>query len=332
MQQEHLSPRQRLENLISGNVTDRLAASIWRHFFNKETTVEGLVSAMIDFQNEFQWDFMKINPRASFHVEDWGCKLEWSTDEFTKHVKTEFAVKDISDWDKIEVLSPAMPVLNDHLKAIEKIRKETGPYLPLFMTVFNPLGIARYLVGSTGKLLDHLDKNEAIVTGALERITETFENFAAECRKAGADGLFYATLEWASSETIPYETYHKLCRPLDIRIIRAAGNDALNILHVCHNNNYLKKLADYPVDLINWDSAHPTNINPDDALEMIPDKVLIAGLDDKGWLWHSNPDEVANEIRRLKEKYFGKKVILGPGCAVEPRIPYKNFTAVKANL
>lgn len=324
--------REKLNMILAGEKPDCFAGSIWKHFYHKESTPEGLAEAMIGFQNEYDWDFMKINPRASYHMEDWGLKLTWSTDEFKKHIKTDFPVQEIEDWDKIDVLEPTASVLADHLKTITLIKKQYPKNLPLFMTVFNPLGIGRYLAGSSEKLLDHIARDETRVMSALERVTQTFEKYVQEVRNAGADGLFYATLEWASSDMITYEQYTKWCRPLDLRIIKAAGDDALNILHVCAGNNYLKELSDYPVQMINWEDANPTNINLDDSFEILGDKTAIAGLDYKGWLWHATPGEISSEMDKLKERMAGKKFIFGPGCAVDPEIPGENIRAVVNSL
>lgn len=329
---EKSSHRERLKMILSGQKPDRFAASAWRHFYHRETTAENLAEALIEFQKRFDWDFMKINPRASYHMEDWGLKLAWSTSEFEKHIKTAFPVKNISDWDKIAVLKPTAPVLAEHLKAIALIKKAFPKDLPLFMTVFNPLGIARYLVGNADKLKEHLDLDEKRVLTALENITVTFEHYTAEIRNAGADGLFYATLEWASSDMITYDQYARWCRPLDLRIIKAAGGDAINILHVCARNNFLKELADYPVQMVNWDDAHPTNANLDDSFAILGDKTVAAGLDYTGWLLQASPDEITTEMGKIKKRMTNKKFIFAPGCAIDPKVPYDNLMAVKNNL
>jgi len=329
---EKYSHRERIEAIIAGEKPDRPAASIWRHFYHRETSAENLAGAMLEYQEKFDWDFMKINPRASYHVEDWGNTLEWSTDEFKKHTKTGFAVGSIDDWQKIGVLSPEAPVLAEHLKAIRMIRKGSDPNLPLLMTVFCPLGIARYLAGSTARLKQHLGQAPEKVIPALENITGTFELFAAECLNAGADGLFYATLEWASSDNMTYEDYKKYGRPYDLRILKAVRESHFNTLHVCHDNNFLKELSDYPVPIINWDDSHPTNPTVERAFGFLGDRVAAAGLDDKGWLWHSRPSEIHNEIDRLKSVMAGKQFIFAPTCAVAPEIPEENIRAVRESL
>ncbi|MFQ5607348.1 MAG: uroporphyrinogen decarboxylase family protein, partial [Candidatus Zixiibacteriota bacterium] len=181
-----MTARERLHKCIAGEDLDRPLVSAWRHFYNMETTSSGLAEAMVSFQKRFEWDFMKINPRASYHMEDWGNELEWSTDEFRKHTKVRFAVEEIDDWEKITVLKPTSPVLAETLEAIRLIRMGVGPDLPLLMTVFTPLSIAGDLVRSDQILLDHLTRDKPRVVAALERITETFESYVPELRKAGA--------------------------------------------------------------------------------------------------------------------------------------------------
>ncbi len=326
------SHRERIEAVIKGEGTDRLPASIWRHFFHLESSAEKMAGAMLHYQDKYSWDFMKINPRASYHTEDWGDKLEWSKDEFSNHTHIKYPINHISDWEKIDFLPAAAPVLSDHLKAISLIRKKAGADLPLFMTVFNPIGIARRLTGSREKLMEHLKESPNEVAEALERITVTFENYAAEARNAGADGLFFATLDLASSEIMTTEEYNRLCRPLDLRILGAAGDDSLNILHVCASNNFLRELSDYPVDLINWDSCDPTNSSLENGFKFLGQKTVIGGLDNKGWLMNATPDEVATQIKKIKERMAGERFIFGPGCTIDARTPHKNILAVRENL
>src|SRR5215469_6907886 len=75
---ETMSPRERVQATIRGAAVDRPAWSLWRHFYETEATPEGLAQSMLGFQETYQLDFMKVNPRASYHVEDWGLKIEYS--------------------------------------------------------------------------------------------------------------------------------------------------------------------------------------------------------------------------------------------------------------
>jgi uroporphyrinogen decarboxylase len=326
------SHRERIEMIIRGEKPDRFAASIWRHFNHMEHHAKGLAESMLDFQKRFDWDFMKINPRGSYHVEAWGNRLEWSHDEFIKHTKTVFTVKDISDWDKITVLPLDNPVLAEHLKAVSLISRVSDKQLPKLMTIFNPLSIAGDLIEDDNALVEHLKKDPDRVLRAIENITITFEKFTTELRNAGADGVFLATTQWASSDLLPFDDYKKFGLPFDHRIIKAAGDDALNLFHICASNNYLKEFHNFPAPLFNWDTADPTNLPADSGCDLLPDKTVIGGLDNNGWLWHGTPGEVATEIDKIKKNVMNKKFIFGPGCTIDAKVPVENLDAVRNNL
>ena len=51
--------------------------SLWRHFYECERTAEDLAGAMLAFHKKYDWDWMKVNPRASYHVEGWGVKTDY---------------------------------------------------------------------------------------------------------------------------------------------------------------------------------------------------------------------------------------------------------------
>jgi len=328
------SHRDRLEMILAGEKPDRFAASFWRHFFHMEHHAEGTAEAMVSFQKKFDWDFIKINPRADYHVEDWGLKQEWSHHEFTKHKKISFPVADVGDWDKIEPLEPTAPVLAEHLKVVSLVRKGSGKEVPILMTLFTPLAIAGRMVPDQQTLVDHLRQHSHKVERVLRIITDTFVKFAAELRNAGADGLFFATTQWASSQMLTWEEYQRFGVPYDLEVIKAAENDAINLLHVCSSHNFLEQLAeiDYNCQLYNWDSDAPTNLPLDRAYDLLNGKALVGGVDQRGWLLKSSAEEVRHQTERIKEKHDPARLIIGPGCSVPPEVPPENLQAIRDTL
>ena len=328
------SHRERLEMIFAGERPDRFAASFWRHFFHMEHNADGTARAMIDFQKRFDWDFVKINPRADYHTQGWGLHLDYSHDEFKKHVKSNFPVRTIDDWRDIEPLSLKMPVLTEHLEVVSMIRKALGRDIPILMTVFTPLSVAGRLVGDDDVMLQHLREAPDKVEQALRAITETFIPFATEVRNAGADGLFYATTHWASSDKLTWEEYERFGIPYDLPVIQATEEDAINLFHVCEHNNYLKELApfDYLSAMYNWDSQDPTNLPIERALDLLDNRTIVGGVDHEGWLRHGTADEVGYKIDELKEKHDPSRIILGPGCAIPPETPIENLEVIRKRL
>ncbi len=328
------SHRERLEMIMAGEKPDRFAASIWRHFYHMEHHAEGTAEAMIGFQKRFDWDFLKLNPRADYHIDDWGFRQEYSRSEFRKHTKLVFPINRPEDWDSIRPNDPTAPALAEHLKAISLVRKGVGKEVPILMTVFTPLAVAGRMVKDDQMLVDELRRNPDRIHRALRAITDTFKAYAPEIRNAGADGLFFATTHWASRDLLTWEEYQAFGVPYDLEVIGATEDGALNLFHICAGSNYLAELAglDYKSRLYNWDSVHPTNVPLDKAYDLLAGKTLVGGIDHEGWLRHSPAQEVAYQIQKLKAMHDPARVILGPGCSVPPEVPLDNFRAIRENL
>jgi uroporphyrinogen decarboxylase len=328
------SHRERLTMIFSGERPDRFAASFWRHFFHKEHYAEGTAEAMLDFQARFDWDFMKINPRADYHAEGWGLRQQWSHDEFKKHGKSNFPVSRLEHWRDIEPLKLSTPVFDEHLRVVSIIRSRLPRDFPILMTVFTPLAVAGRLVDDDNLLAEHLHQHPDRVLPALEAITQTFESFVMELRNAGADGIFFATTQWASSNLISWEEYEKFGVPFDKRVIEASGGDAINLFHVCSSNNYLKELVplNYPCRMYNWDSDDPTNLPLDKGLDLVTDKTIVGGVDRNGWLLHATADEIRYKIDEMKSTCDPARLIIGPGCSIPPEVPMENLAAIREKL
>jgi len=331
---DRYSPRERLGMILAGEKPDRFAASFWRHFFHMEHIAEGTAEAMLFFQKKFNWDFMKINPRADYHVEDWGLVQKWSHDEFTKHTKLKFPVEKLEDWHNIKQIPITSDVLDEHLRVVSMIRKKSDKELPILMTLFSPLAVAGRMVNDDNLLAKHIKNNPDTILHVLEEITSTFETYTNELRNAGADGLFFATTQWGASNLISWEEYKKFGVPFDMRILKSSGEDAINLFHICSSNNFLKKIIeiDYPVQMYNWDSDDPTNTPLDIGTEIITDKIIVGGCDRDGWLLQATPEEIGYKIDMIKEKYDPSKLIIGPGCSISPKVPFENLQAVKDRL
>jgi len=88
----------------------------------------------------------------------------------------------------------------------------------------------------------------------------------------------------------------------------------------------------YPAKLLNWNSDDPTNLPLDRANAELPDKVLVGGIDYSGWLLHSTPSEIGYKIDQLKAEFTPDRLILAPGCAIEPKTPKENLRVIRDRL
>ena len=301
---------------------------MWRHFYEKESTAEGLAEAMISFQKEYDWDFMKVNPRASYHIEGWGAKFEFNHGPLKKTEVIEFPIKNAEDWKNFESLKFSKKTLEEQLKALSLLKKEFKDEIFLVETIFTPLSIAGDLVPEEKDLVQALKDNSQIIHSALEIITDIFSDFAAECLSAGADGIFLATTEWATKELLTEKEYLEFGRPYDLKVLRKVESAEFNILHVCKSKNFLPLFIDYPVRVVNWNATDPTNLDLKEGAKLL-NKVVLGGIDHDNLLLNVKPDEVFKEIRKIIERNQEVRFMLGPGCTISPQAPEENLKAVR---
>jgi uroporphyrinogen decarboxylase len=318
---------ERVRAALKGEDVDRVPVSMWRHFFGRETAAEALAAAMLDFQVRFGWDFMKVNPRACYHVEDWGVKTEYHGDEHPRLVATPVNTPD--DWLKVRLLDINRGVLKEHLNALEIIAKKLHGQVPFLMTVFTPLSIAADLAASEELFLEHLRGHTDKVNAALEAVTETFINFSKACLERGAAGLFYATTSWATTNRLSAAEYRKYARPYDLKLLKALPPAEFNLLHVCKEHNLLGAVADYPVAAFNWDARGAGNPSLAEGKKMVGGKTVIGGIPHDRVLTEATPDQLAASIVALKAEMGPRGWMLGTGCTFPPDAPEANLRAVR---
>lgn len=324
-----MNRRERIRRTLAGDTTDRTPVSFWRHFYDKESSAEALAESMLAFQNAYDWDLMKVNPRASYHVEDWGVKTKRpGTGPLDKPKVVSSPVKRPEDWSKIRALDPTRGVLGELLDAEERIAAVIQGETDWVMTVFNPLSIAADLVNDDAVLLDHLRHHGDRVHEALRAITETFGGFVRETMSRGASGIFFATTDWANDSRASRELMAEFGRPYDLRVLAEATAGVLNAIHVCGAGAYVKEHLDYPVSIVSWD-AHAEG-NPTIAeLRPLTTKTFLTGIDHEGTFVSGTAEQVQDEARAAIQEAGGTRFILAPGCAVPSVAPMAHFQAVR---
>jgi uroporphyrinogen decarboxylase len=314
---------------LAGKQPDRTPVAAWRHFYHLEFSPELFVSATVGFQRKFSWDFVKINPRASYHVEGWGAQYVPPKNPLDKPQRLSFPVGLPSDWEKIEELPLGSGVLAAELLTVSKVCKKLGKSVYKFMTVFSPLSIAGDLVGTEAQLVRDMQESPLLVQEALEEITKTFVRFSVDCLNAGADGIFFATTEWASKNVLTEEDYRKFGRPFDLEVLEAVrGVGGKVILHVCEPNNMLSQFADYPVDMVNWAASDRSNITLSEGYDLFK-KPVIGGIDHTSSLLLGRREALIGAVRPTLALLKNLRAVLGAECALPPAVPEENLMALR---
>lgn len=319
---------ERVQAALAGKPVDRVPVSAWGHFYEKETTAEGLADAMLSFQNRYDWDFLKIHARASYHVEGWGFTYIPSLSPDKPHQTLHHPIKSVNDWKKLRPLSSEIEPFREQLKAIELIRKGLKEKIPVLMTVFSPLDIAEKLVDRDTKLLqNHLLEDPEAVGAGLAAISETFEGFISKLRSVGIDGIYFST-KWANRKRMTANGYRDLALFHDLRVLKATRDFWITILHLCEGPIYLQELSDYPVHVFHWD--HTQSGNPTFAEGKRLVSAAVSGGVDSKTLAEGNEVEVERKVREVLEETRGHHFLLGPGCSiVTAKTPEANLMAMR---
>jgi uroporphyrinogen decarboxylase len=319
-----MATRERVMAAVRGEETDRPPWSLWRHFYHAEYSARDLAERMQAWVRTYGFDFLKVNPRAEYHVQVWGARYRPSTDEHRRAERLDFPVKRAEDWERLEVRGLDAPPLAEQLEALRALAAGLRGEVPFVETVFSPLGVAGYLVEDNQTLQRHLREHPGAVHHGLDVIARTFAPFAAACLEAGADGIFFATTRWASRDYLTPEEYAEFGRPYDLRVLQAVRGAAFNVLHVCDAHNMLLDLADYPVQAFNWAATDPTNPSLADAASL--PGLRIGGLSGEA-LTAEDAGAAAREAEAARALAGERGWALGPNCSIPPASRDANIRA-----
>src|SRR5437870_257986 len=323
-----MNKKERVDAALRGEPVDRIPASMWGHDFEREWTVNSLVEAMVENFTRYNWDYMKVNPRACYHVEGWGVKVRPSGEKYKAPIFEGTPIKSSSDWKRIRPIEPDHGALGEQLRALQLINHSIGYDAYFVQTIFCPLGVAKYLAGNNSEPVLHtIREDRSAMHAALRVITETFVNFAIASLEQGASGIFYATNGWASESMMTADQYREFGEQYDLEFLDAIkSRSKFTILHNCGSHIYFDLLASYPVPVLNW--AATAEGNPDlREGAMSSGKAVMGGISERTVLKTGTPNQVQDEVGKALELTGGKRFLLAPGCSIPPEAPAQNLEA-----
>jgi uroporphyrinogen decarboxylase len=320
--------RERLQAALSGGLPDRVPVSAWGHFFVEETEPQRFARAMLEFRERYDWDFLKIHSRASYHVESWGFSYAPSSDPAKGHVCTGHPIRSAADWAKLRPLPLSTPAFREQFEALAAIRAQAPADCPLVFTVFSPLDVADKLVDRDSALLKrHIDEDPAALEAALAAFAETFAAFVRELARRGVDGIYFST-KWANGVKLTAEQYRRLVTPWDLAVLRETQGMWANVLHLCEDHVQLGAMADYPVQVFHWDAQ--AGHNPSFAAGRTQVKAALGGGVAPATLACGTPAKIEAFARTAIAETGGRGFVLGPGCSVKiASTPEANLRALR---
>jgi len=320
-----LSHRNRLEACLAGEQLDQVPVALWRHFPVDDLTPEGLAAATAAFQRQFSFDFIKVSPNSSYCLKDWGARDRWvgnmeGTLDYTHH-----PIRRPEDWARLNVLDPKKGSLADQITCLRILVSEFSPQVPIMASIFSPLAQAKNLAGSD-QLLLHMRQSSNALHAGLETITKTTLSFLEEVLKTGVDGIFYA-VQHAQHHLLSPAEFQSFGKDYDLRVLDAARDLWLNMVHIHGENIMFDEVATYPAAILNWHDRHtPPSL---EAAQGRYGGAVCGGLRRWETMVRGVPAQIYAEAKEAIAATGGRRFILGTGCVLPIVAPYGNILAAR---
>lgn len=335
-----MSKRERVTAALQGAAVDRVPVSAWRHFVPEERTAATLSDISLRFFHAFDWDWLKVNPRATYYAEAWGNQYDFDDYQGTQPRLLGGPLATPADLGRIQPVSPTAGVFGEHLEVLRLVKAGIGE-AHFIQTVFSPLSVLSYMVVPATNLTPEqtrearydglrrlLTENPEGVHAALAAMAATLAGYAAACLEAGASGIFFALVRVAREGVLTREQYSTFGQPYDLQVLAAVQGAPFNLLHICGPQAYIDLVTDYPVHALNW--ATVGQQNPTLAeMQARTNLAVIGGVDEENVLMDGTPDAVIAQARASLQATSGSKVLLSPGCSIDMETPPANLHALR---
>jgi uroporphyrinogen decarboxylase len=323
-----MEKKERVRAALAGQPVDRVPAAFWGHDYLREWSARGLADAMLEPFHRYDWDYMKVNPRATYYAEAWGNVFEPSGDPARGPATKSFLLHDAADLAKVRPLSGVAGPFAEQLEALRLIGEGIdGAYY--IQTLFSPLSvIGRLAGGDLAAVRRWMTSAPEALKSALAAVAATLSEYAAASLQAGAAGVFFATTDWATADHLDPALYAEFARPFDLQVLASVRDASFNVLHVCRPRNFLPELLDYPVSAFNWADREEGNLSLAAAAARTPAAVM-GGVAQRT-IARGSPEEVAAEVREAIASTGGRRLLVAPGCSISPQTPPENLAAAAA--
>ncbi len=322
-----MTPRERVQAAVAGQLTDRLPFAFWYHFRTEPWFppqlyaeyrppvsddlltfyIEGMVRAERDFWQRYQPDLLKVMHDIPY--------------EMTPDLPV---IERADDWRRLPALEPDKGLFGAHLQVLHRLREQLPPDVPIVETVFNTFYYATRI--SNGRFLEHLQQSPESVQVGLAILHVNLVAYAKAVIRV-CDGVYYA-LSGASSDAMPRALYERYLLPLDRELLNAVADAPLNVLHLHgYGELYADLWAQPPAAIVCW-SDRACTLSLAQGRQLFQ-RCVMGGLNELELARYSREQLFAQAQAALEEA--GRiGFILAPGCALPTDIDPDLLLAIRA--
>ena len=322
-----MDKRQRLENTILGETTDRVPVAAWRHWPGDNERAADLASATLAFQQMYDWDLMLVYPASTYAVADYGARAQWDgrADGDTTLVKP--AINRSLEWTELRPLDPSRGELGKYLEAIRLTQAGwRADDTPILAVIYSPLAQAVRMTGGDTTIRTLRTHPDRVRTG-LNVITETTLGFIDALKQLGVDGIYYI-IEQADYHVLSEAEYAAFGVPYDRKILEALPPRFwFNMVQIRGKAPMLDAIGSYGVQAIHWDTV-------DSRTDMQKGRAVVrgaicGGLSTGQHCLFGTPTIMTGVAREVLASMDRRRLILAPGDAVPVSTPLSNLRALR---
>lgn len=310
----------RIESALAGGVADRPPVSAWGHLYDVEWTPDVLAGRLADNARRYDWDWVKLQNRESCFAEALGCSYRPSPTGLSHPVMTNGPVEEAADWDSVIELALSdelPPALREQVHLLERVIAHLDGDRPVLQTVFSPLSVIGYLCGrNQQRAVDWLRNHPGRIEDVMAAISTLLQRFICASLQAGAAGIYYAVIGYASGPYLGLGEYRRHVLPADTATLAAARSGWFNIGHLCFDEIHFDLFDDLDVHAASWSCTDPGNPSMAAARERTA-MPLVGGLDRRSPIADGEPEQVLHSVCEVMAGVDGG-LLLTPGCSVSP--------------
>lgn len=324
--------RTRVADVLAGRLPDRVPVTAWQHHIPEESDVVRLADRVAAETRRHDWDWVKINPRATYLPEAFGNTYDLTRYRGVQPWRTRTLVTSPADLDLVQPTTTA-PSLLEHVRLVELLREHL-PDLPLLPTVFSPLSVLLELTGTPtyagavapgaptprDLLTAWYAERPTAVHSALVAIAETLVHYLRATTAAGADGVFYAVTGTANPAITSPELFAELSTPYDDLVLNSVTG--WRVVHTCGDHADPERFDRPGVHAVHWDQTAPGN----PALGEVRLRAAAVGGFSHEAAGAGEIAVVGNQVRAALE--LGQPFLLAPSCSVPPSVPERVYEEV----
>lgn len=321
-----MNKRERIQHTIAGEPTDRPPVACWRHFPGDDQRSADFAHSLIQFQRQFDWDFLVALPANSYLTADYGAFDEWSgAPDGTRTFPKRFIQRSL-DWTNLRPLDPARGALNRVLEALRTIGDTLAEETPLLAAVISPLTQAAQLAGDDVLIRHARTQGERLQTG-LNTLTETTLRWVDALRRLpNLAGVVYL-IRHADYAAFSEDEYAAFGLPYDRKIVDAFPSRFwFNMIHVGESAPMFKFANGFKAHALHWRDRET-------EVPLSMGKTLIEGAVCGGVSLHEmvmgTPTTIREAVREAQVQMNGRRLIVAAGDVVPLTTPLSNLRALR---